>query len=102
SARVLVLHAPFEDVCDRLESAMRMIGRTFRLAGLERHRTHAIEQQEGIDVVEHRRGKRTMHEKPLTFERCDGVNDTIDRTVCHVTSRYPKQRRIPASDGALC
>src|SRR5205085_11286577 len=78
--QILMLHCPFENVRDRLETAMRMIRRAFRLAGTMRDRSHAVEQQERIEMIEPRRWKRTGDNHALPFELRLGLDDFCDRT----------------------
>src|SRR6266851_47226 len=55
-----------------------MIGGTLRLTRAVRHRSHPVEKQKRIDVVETLRGKRARDDHPLSFELGPGLDDLVD------------------------
>jgi len=68
AGRVLVLHLAFEHVRDRLEAAMRMVGRAHRLARAVVCRAHLVEEQKGIDQGEPPCGERPAHDEASALE----------------------------------
>ena len=61
--RVLVLELALEHVGDRLEAAVRMVGRADRLARPVVDRPHLVEEQERIDQLEPGGRERAAHDE---------------------------------------
>jgi hypothetical protein len=59
--RVPVLHAPGEQVGDRLEAAVRVIGRALGFARSQVGRPHLVEQEERVEVIELAGGEGPPH-----------------------------------------
>ena len=64
---VLVLPVALEQVGDGLEPAVRMVGRAHRLARAVLDRAHLVEEQEGVDLLQSRRGERTADDEAAAF-----------------------------------
>ena len=62
-----VLKFAVDHVRDGLETPMRMIRRTDRLAGSVLHRTEFVDHQKRIDLLHAVHGKRPMDEKAAAF-----------------------------------
>src|SRR5882762_791370 len=67
AGRVLVLELALQHVSDGLEAAMRVIGRTDRLAGAVISRPHLVEKEEGIDYVQSRGRHWPAHDEACAF-----------------------------------
>jgi len=81
--RVLVLDGPVEYVGHGLEAAMRMVGSALRLARTVRHRSHPVQKQKRIEVIETSRGEGASDDHPLAFELRRGVHELCDRARGH-------------------
>src|SRR5439155_5639952 len=68
SRGVLVLELALQHVRDRLESAVRMIGRALGLAGAVARRPHLVEQQKWIDEGQPAGGERTSDDEAAALE----------------------------------
>ena len=75
---VLVLHLSVEEVRHCLESAMRMIGRADGLARRVVDRSHLVEEQEGIEVIEDLRREGPAHPETSALESADAGEDLFD------------------------
>ena len=75
--------------------AWGMIGGALRLARPVRHRSHAVEKQKRIELIETSRGKRASDDHPFAFELRRGVDELFDRACGH---HHPSQQTcIPSS-----
>src|SRR3990172_6177480 len=93
SHRVLVLDLSVQHIGDGLEAAMRMVGRTLRLARCVVGRTHFIEEEERSDVVD-LIWKRPADPKAFSFEGANRVDRGVNGAkVCKVHRRVQRQTR---------
>src|SRR6185503_2073682 len=76
--RIAMLVLAGEHVRDRLEAAMRMVGRAERRAGLPLHRAEVIDQQERIEMAEPCDRERPAHREAAALDRALGLNDARD------------------------
>src|SRR3569623_856996 len=94
---VLVLAFALEEVRDGLESAMRVIGRADGLAGRVIDRTHLVDQQEWVDVIDARDRERSAHHEPTAFD----VTFSGDQMFDSATHDAPSSLRAARSSTSL-
>jgi hypothetical protein len=80
---VLVLELAVQHVGDRLETTVRMVWRTNRFARPIVDRTHFIEQQERVDVIEPCAWERPADQKSASLTQTLGMNDSLDFARSH-------------------
>jgi hypothetical protein len=100
---VLMLERAVDDVRDGLEPPVRMPGRTFRLTGRVLHRSHVVEQQEGVGQLDVRSREGTPYLEALPLEvtlRSDDLGDATPAGVALGQTRQTGQReRIRRDSG---
>jgi hypothetical protein len=109
SHRVVVAHDALEHVRHRFDPAMRMHGEAGDvLVGIVR--PEVVEQQERVEIIEHRRRDAPPKAHPRAVHRLHRVDDPFDlpgvlrHVVLPFTLHSSKQNRIPgygANSGAL-
>ena len=87
-----MIHAPGEHVRHRLEAAVRMIRSSFRFAGSELRRTHFVEEEKRIEVVERRSGERTVNQEATAFALGNALDYGLDfaNLLMHRTILVPR------------